>query len=422
MQPESDGAWTQKTSSSEQKLSGKTLALESQLLANVVANHTLSNIRTRPIKAGTLVSPMEGNQAKLRLMHLIKKIEESLSQLLPQTQIEDTSRTNSSPVVNQPETSISVHQLSPEEIHDLFTKDRESSMAVQSYILTCSSSVFDHLVQFVFLDFRKLITDKFGNYILQKAFYRSQLLRSEVVIYCQCNFFRLACNEFASRCMQVLVEFEPGFRKFCLKAFEANTSKYISYISAVFLLSIAIRRAESLSEYIFVRKILVADPETQMASKYFKRILVTFVEVCPSSELPIIFRTIDLNSNICSHFREKFNSYLFLQFLEREYTPVWKLLERTLLTEPVLLTTAKYFFFMLDKLLSRRKNGCVQRLMDVLWHCRKPMECMAGKEPSEEMLRFCLVLTKTILLAKSSFVGSLEMWIEQQFPLFRTAN
>lgn len=130
----------------------------------------------------------------------------------------------------------------------------------------------------------KLITHKFGSYVLQKLLSKDDLTMDLLMAYCLENFNSLILNEYSSRVMQSLIEKSSDFRKKALEKFEANFDLSLSKTTSVFLLISCIKCAEDSREYRFLILKLRSSP-CLIGLKIFQRVLLAYVQHCSIGEL-----------------------------------------------------------------------------------------------------------------------------------------
>ena len=112
-----------------------------------------------------------------------------------------------------------------------------------------------------------------------------------VIEYCKANFANLAVNEASTRILHALIETENDFRLFAFSFYQKNKSLYLQSFPAVFLLTVCIRHAKDESEFVFLTRNLKNELDLFLESKYFKRVLVSYIEFCSEAEMD---RTADL--------------------------------------------------------------------------------------------------------------------------------
>ena len=83
---------------------------------------------------------------------------------------------------------------------------------MQRYILA-TVELPNRLLNFCLSFLKDMITDSYGNYILQRMIKRNRQLLAVAVSYCLSNLEKLVDDEYASRFMQSAVREDVDFRK-----------------------------------------------------------------------------------------------------------------------------------------------------------------------------------------------------------------
>jgi hypothetical protein len=209
-------------------------------------------------------------------------------------------------------------QMDSKDMLSLVTSDKASAVALQVLLETCSMACKAAVQSVVSENVEKLLVHRTGSYLVQKLLTSgTEEFQPQVVKNCQDNFNKLASNEFASRVMQKLLEINEGFKKFVLKRLSQDLTPFVRDFSAVFLVSGAVQAAETDEERVFVRNTLAQNPKKWLQNKYFKRILVCYLQTCSTSELTTTYMIFRKGSSIFTALEEKYCSLVLLTFIER---------------------------------------------------------------------------------------------------------
>ena len=133
-----------------------------------------------------------------------------------------------------------------------------------------------------------LLLDKSGNYVLQRFVQTYEPARRYLESFCRSRFFSLSSDEFASRVMQKLIEYQPSFRLFVTEVFSNNIHMATESISAALLLVACIKCSQDMQEFDFIVKELSLNHRYSIENKLFRRILVAFAERCDAQHLSLI--------------------------------------------------------------------------------------------------------------------------------------
>lgn len=93
-----------------------------------------------------------------------------------------------------------------------------------------------------------------------------------------------------------------------------------------------------------------------LSSKYFKRVLVSYVEKCSSSELPNIYKALDMKSKILECLQDKYLAYIFLMFIQRGYQEAINSISQAITRVPLEVFSLKYSGFLFSKLVERKNS------------------------------------------------------------------
>lgn len=249
----------------------------------------------------------------------------------------------------------------------LCMSEKDVSVSFQAYIETCSEEEIQQICEWVSLNLASIITHQFGNYIVQKLIKRSASCLKNVVDYCQDKFLDLASNEYSSRVMQTLVEINPEFRSFALKCFKADLTKYAQSISAVFLLSVAIRCSKKDSEFEFIRDALLRNPKKWLVNKYFKRIIVSYLQNCSGKSLDLVFRGLQIESRLFKYLDDKYSCYMLLMFIERHHELAKSMILKRIQSDLKGLLSTKFFRFFFSKILKCAEPQFLQSMSEELF-------------------------------------------------------
>jgi len=286
--------------------------------------------------------------------------------------------------------------LTPLEMMRLACDDKQVSLAFQEYIVNCSQNICtNYILPGLLPVYHSLMTHCIGNYAVQKLLIRSIEFRAFVSSYATDNFKALSSNEFSSRCLQVLVEIDSGFRLMALRKFEADLDGYLSRITAVFILVSAIKHSKSFAEIQFVQRVLRSYPTRYVNSKSFKRVLITYCEICPQKELDSIFTTVRSTTKFKGDLLcEKYTSFFYMVLLERGHSKSWSVLSNLAMESLDALYNSNYFLFVVSKLISRGNPDAIMKLQGILLKCWSKMQTSFNLRPEISSVH-CYLISQT---------------------------
>lgn len=230
------------------------------------------------------------------------------------------------------------------------------SIAAQEYLVSLPPSELAQYSQAMEVHLESLITDKYANYVLQKTALLDDSFRSNLENFCKHNFPWLLPNEYASRVMQVLAEHSDHFRHFCLTHFRSHSVILQSEISAAFLAATAIRFSKSQTEIGFFGEMIELMPSL-IKNKYFKRIIVSYIEKCDTVELCRTFARLKISGRVRHKLDDKYFTYIILMFVQRGCPLMLAELKEAVQREPLRILRTKHFGFLVTKLIERQDKA-----------------------------------------------------------------
>lgn len=211
-------------------------------------------------------------------------------------------------------------------------------------------------------DLRSFICHRLGHYLLEHLVSFSEELKEETIGYCKSHLDQLVGNEYSSRVMQVLVSRSNNFNMFVLEFFKSDLMKWMDKLSAIFLLSKCIKVYPDDVRYRFIRIEMVGKLETILATKYFKRVLVTYIENCSGSETELVYSHLQIESKLILLLNDKYFVYIYLALLHRGFEPfIIKFIQAIQDSLHNMLST-DYFKLLLIKIIKRKDHPIHQSL------------------------------------------------------------
>lgn len=242
---------------------------------------------------------------------------------------------------------------------------KEDSLCFQDFLQDADPKTVDRIGQIFSESLDILVTDKFGNYTVQKLCHRHGGFMDFVSAYLSNDFEALIDNEYASRVMQALVDLSPKFRLFCLRKFKSCLPGILTSISAVFLMSAVIKSTKEFGELAFLRNMLSKNPSL-LECRYLKRVMVSYVDNCPDLELAEIIKALNFRKNLCTFLDDKYSAYIVLMLVQRGDQGTIEELIATISCDPVQLFDAKFTGFLLTKILELNDAQLVSAILTTL--------------------------------------------------------
>ena len=142
---------------------------------------------------------------------------------------------------------------------------------------------------------------------------------------------------------------------------------WLHNFSSVFLLTVCIKQAKDQSEYRFVAQMLADDKDNLLKSKYFKRVLVSYIEYCSQAQMHVIARTIQIVDYLPEYLNDKFASFIILMFLKRSYDPVVNKMSDSIQYSLKTMLRKKHFKFVMMKAIQSKQANLLGRLNKALF-------------------------------------------------------
>lgn len=313
---------------------------------------------------------------------LVLRIIKKLSSLLPTVKsfrsndfdgLSDTSNPFRSRVpkkVEFPESPISlkINKLTTDEMYELYTKDKMTSMSVQYFILKASDKEVRALAHLTAPLIPSLVCHQYGNYCIQKLIARDKKFTKWVDKYCTESLRYLTFNEYGSRTMQILVESSDNFRKLFLSHAAGDTRSITKRISYVFLVTSAINGSKSEEEILPLLKEFIIDYGRWLAKKYLKRVLVSIIQRCNNEEnLSVIFDLYNHDRPFAEQFKDRYRVYIAIAFVKKDFKPALEVLKNAFQDAELFLFPGYFKLFCDIILRSRLTSGLRiinERLLD----------------------------------------------------------
>ena len=321
--PKAEGSMTSKTSNYDAKpYCWKALS------TSVESNHGFFNVSFRALPAELALKDgvhmrfhLVSNQAKTKDPTKGASQKAGSNHLLDQNEGNSKSKPQATETRTKKKFKISQRKIlssSSEELFTWATESKDSSLMIQNIIEFCSVDCLRRIARLVFDNLPVLIEHEFANYLIQKLLTRRDSEVEEAVVsYCKRYFRELAQNEYSSRVMQRLVEKDGKFREFCLNQFRVDLEAFTIGLAPVYLVQSALKNAESESERNIVRNFIKNNADTWNENKFFKKILLSYLETCPEKMLDYYYSKLKVEQNLPAFFKDKYSIFILLKLIGR---------------------------------------------------------------------------------------------------------
>jgi len=303
---------------------------------------------------------------------------------------------------------------------DIKLGQKPASKVLQAAIAEYSESEVNELLELINTNFIHMITEPSGNYVVQQAMRRSHTLAKSVAEYCLENLHELVKNEFASRVMQALVEISPEFRRSVFEWYAQDTNSLLDSLPSVFLLAAALSKSEGHAEFKILRDhILSSQNKRLMANKFFRRLLVIFVDKCDRADLEVVYRTYKMAHHLPNLLNDKFGTLVLLAMLLREHRPLERLVVSQIKTNLPDLFQTKFFKLFVFRLIKSQGNwSLVKNINEALTSAPKESLSLALSSP-EATYFYCALLVCTAEPPQRLLLVSLQALLERPTALRR---
>jgi hypothetical protein len=244
-----------------------------------------------------------------------------------------------------------VMKAKKEQILEICVGSRDQSIMLQNFIQVCDDDCIRRLTHQVLASLEQLVYDRYGCYVIKSLLARSLELPSHLNVLCRMQFDSMVDHEFSSRVMQKLIEISPEFRSYAMQRFKKDIGRYTLSVSSRFLVSTGIFFSVSDEERDVVTGFLKSKKANWLHNRLFKKVMVTYLEVCPEDKLQLIYHLLNLSSKLVNFLQEKQSTFILVKFLERRFAQMSEDLLRLVADKPTMAVKSKFFGFFIGKLL-----------------------------------------------------------------------
>ena len=293
-----------------------------------------------------------------------------------------------------------------EEFIRLCIDDRQVSRALQIFIESCEDQVFTAVLKPIEDSIPDLIYHPLGNYALQIAAKRSPRIMERIENYCLSRLLELLNDEFASRVMQTIAEISPVFRKKILDWAGLNLGLLMETLPAVFALTAAISSTQSPGEFACIRsEILSQSARNYIKNRYFKRILMSFLEKCDESDIDRACKIYSIDKQLLAYLNDKFGAFIVVAIIRRGHRRVIDLFLKYLNSNMLDLYGTKFFKFLFFRLI--RDTGLSPAMLTSLATMHRD-HVKAATDTRAACLFFCYLVVATLAPEHSNALIQIE--------------
>jgi len=247
--------------------------------------------------------------------------------------------------------STSLKKMTSPQFLSLCTGEKHASKSIQNFIEASDCDRIQHVFSLIIQTTPDLIMNPLGNYVLQVAAQRSEAVASNLEEYCKHNLEYLCSNEYASRVMQSLVEISSNFRRTVLEWACLNLGLLLETLPSVFLLTAALMASRHPAELASVRETLLSSNAKQYSHhRYFKRILMSFIDKCSFDDIALVCNTYRINRDFYGYLNDKFGAFILIAVIRRGFKPTTDILLNAIKEDMIGLYHTKFFKFVFYRL------------------------------------------------------------------------
>ena len=230
------------------------------------------------------------------------------------------------------------------------TESKASSLRLQRFCQNCPEDCLSRLAELVEKHGPKLLTHRFGSYLVQKLVPRIGTSLSELARYCRLHFAQLATNEYSSRALQKLIEHSPAFRSFAMLTFKSDLELYTKDVASGYLVTAGILQARSEEERDVLSDYLRSGKSKWYESKYAKKVIIAYLSACAPHKLDSFFHSLQIGPNLLLFMQDKHSCNILFTFLARRHALARSLVLNSLIRNPVPLVRTKFFGYFIAEI------------------------------------------------------------------------
>lgn len=288
--------------------------------------------------------------------------------------------------------------------------DRLVSRSFQTFIETCEQELWALVQTLLENSIPDLIFHPLGNYVLQIGVRRSQLIASRVEDYCFDHLKELLENEFASRVMQTAAEVSPSFRRQLLLWAGTNLGLLMETLPAVFALTAAISSVISPDEIASIRDQILSPKARQfIKNRFFKRILMSFLEKCHEEDIDRVYKTYSIGKQLLSYLNDKFGAFILVAIIRRGHRNATALFLQCLRDSILDFYGTKFFKFVFFRL--TKDTILTSSMLKSLVSMKKDL-VKAATDSRSACYFFCYLVVATLQPSHSLVLVQIERGIQ----------
>ncbi len=276
---------------------------------------------------------------------------------------EESSESELAQFHNSSEHGISFNQIAKVDFAKELMDSTDFSIKVQRFVEHCHYSDLSKVAALVKANIYRICVIKQGSYLIQRLITRYQPFEAEMVEFSKENFEFMASKDFSCRILRVLLRRSEEYRVHITRRLQNNLSFCLSNFSSIFLITESIKISKDMREFDFLVQALSSNPQTMLANRYFKRILVTLIEHCSSRQLKSIAANMSIKKNFRRYMNDKFGCQIFLILLQRGDENSYQILREQLFYYHEQVLRTKYYGYIMLKAVQTSSEQIKKQLL-----------------------------------------------------------
>lgn len=221
-------------------------------------------------------------------------------------------------------------------------------LQVYAEIPSQDTNSLKNILAFAEANFSNLAFTKSGAHLIRTLMTRSQGFSNVVLRYSKHNIKLMVSNDFACRVLRSVMREFASFRRHAVQFIRHDLDFCLDNFPSIFIVTEAIRMSDSMNDFDFLAEALEINPNKVLASRYFKRILVTFSEYCNLSQFKRLENALNLQDNFDRYLNDKFCTTVLTILMSRDSQKCFQALTYMAKSDPVkLLHSLKFDHFIL---------------------------------------------------------------------------
>lgn len=196
---------------------------------------------------------------------------------------------------------------------------KENSLRVQDALPMATETEITHLVTLTLHHLKDLLCHRYASYLVGKLIEKSENLASicAKIIFDRVDLYLV--DEFGSRVAQQLTNNLPWFCQQALPEFVKNWEVLSRYIAPVFFINHVMKITNKKEELACIKDCLLRNAHQLHTSRYFKRIVLSFVRYCDPADFDEISMLLYSHNPLTETMNDQYLALCVSILLDREH-------------------------------------------------------------------------------------------------------